>query len=158
MTAIDGSVGRHVCFSLEITSQAGRDSKQVTDLIRSLEYQAPDQVVALLGNHELLLLRAVHDKYHREAWLTNPENWQTIASWAAAANEELDNSLQRLHIDPLSTQTIAEIYQAAAKSDPDSDSLIPHATQRWRFNHPHFTSNLWEAWSRFCVPLRRMAR
>lgn len=87
---------------------SGPDSKQVIDLIRALERQIPDQVIALLGNHELLLLRAVHEKRHRQAWLTNPEHWQTIASWAKA-NEELDNSLRRLHIEPLSTRTIAEI-------------------------------------------------
>ena len=127
---------------------SGPDSKQVIDLIQSLECQAPDRVVALLGNHELLLLRAVHDKYHRQTWLTNPEHLQTVASWAGA-NEALANSLRRLQIEPLSTQTIAEIYQAVAKSDPDADLLIPHATQRWRFNHPHFTSDLWEAWSLF---------
>ena len=127
---------------------SGPNSKQVIDLIRSLEYQAPDQVIALLGNHELLLLRAIHDKHHRQGWLANPEHWQTIASWADE-NEELGNSLQRLQIEPLSTQTIAEIYQAAAKSDPNSDLLIPHATQRWRFNHPHFTSDCWNAWHLF---------
>ncbi len=127
---------------------SGPDSKQVIELIRSLECQAPDQVIALLGNHELLLLRAVHDKHHRQAWLANPEHWQTITSWAGS-NEELDNWLRHLQIDPLSTQAIAEIYQAVAKSAPDSDSLIQYATQRWRFNHPAFTSDLWEAWSLF---------
>ena len=127
---------------------SGPGSKQVIDLIRALERQVPDQVVALLGNHELLLLRAVHEKRHRQAWLTNPEHWQTIASWARA-NEELDNLLQHLHIKPLSTQAIAAIYQAVAKSDPDSDSLIQYATQRWRFNHPAFTSDLCGAWSLF---------
>ena len=127
---------------------SGPDSKQVIDLIRALERQVPDQVIVLLGNHELFLLRAVHEKGHRQRWLTNPEHWQTIASWAAA-NQELDNSLQRLQIEPLSTQAIAEIYKAIAKSDPDSDSLIQYATQQWRFNHPHFTSDLWDAWDLF---------
>ena len=127
---------------------SGPDSKQVIDLIRALACQVPDQVIALPGNHELLLLRAVHEKRHRQGWLTNPAHWQTIASWAKA-NEELDNLLQRLHIKPLSTQAIAEIYQAIAKSDPDSDSLIQYATQQWRFNHPHFTSDLWNAWDLF---------
>ena len=127
---------------------SGPSSKRVIDLIRALECQVPDQVVALLGNHELLLLRAIHDKDHRQKWLANPEHWQTIASWAGA-NEELDNLLQRLQIDSLSTQTIAEIYQAVAKSDVDSDLLIQRATQRWRFNHPTFTSDLWGAWSLF---------
>ena len=127
---------------------SGPDSKQVINLIRELECQIPNQIVALLGNHELLLLRAIHDKGHRQKWLANPEHWQTIASWAGA-NEELDNLLQRLQIDPLSTQAIAEIYQAIAKSDPDSDSLIQRATQRWRLNHLHFASDLWGAWSLF---------
>ena len=124
------------------------DSKQVINLIRALECQAPGKVIPLLGNHELFLLRAVHNKQHRQEWLKNPEHWQTIASWAKA-NEGLDNLLQRLHIEPLSTQTIAEIYQATAKSDPDSDSLIQRATQRWRFNNPSFTSDLWGAWCLF---------
>ena len=127
---------------------SGPDSKQVIDLVRSLEHQVPDQVIALLGNHELLLLRAVHDKHHRQEWLTNPEHWQTLISWAGA-NEELDNSLQCLHIEPLSTETIAEIYQATAKSDPDSDALLYRATQQWRFNNPAFTSKIWEAWHLF---------
>ena len=140
--------GKACLFLLGDYVTSGPDSKQVIDLIRSLECQVPDQVIALLGNHELLLLRAIHDKHHREAWLTNPENWQTLISWAAA-NEELDNSLRRLHINPLSTQVIAEIYQAAARSDPDSDSLIKYATQRWQLNPPHSTSDLWEAWSLF---------
>ena len=61
----------------------------------------------------------------------------------------MDNSLQCLHIKPLSAETIAEVYQAAAKSDPDSGSLIQYATQRWRFNHPHFTSDRWNAWNLF---------
>ena len=127
---------------------SGPDSKQVIDLIRALECQVPDQVVALLGNHELLLLRAIHDKDHRQKWLANPEHWQTVASWTGA-NEELDNLLRRLQIDPLSTQTIAEIYQAVAKSDVDSDLLIQRATQRWQFNHPVFTSDCWNAWHLF---------
>ena len=127
---------------------SGPGSKQVIDLIRALECQVPDQVVALLGNHEFFLLRVVHDKDYREAWLANPEHWQTIAAWAKA-NGELDNSLRHLRIDPLSTQTIADIYHAIAKSDPDSGSLIQRATQRWRFNHPAFTSDLWNAWHLF---------
>ena len=118
-------IGGEAClFLLGDYVTSGPDSKQIIDLIRSLECQAPNRVIALLGNHELLLLRAVHDKYHRQAWLTNPEHWQTIASWAGA-NEALANSLRRLQIEPLSTQTIAEIYQAVAKFNPDSDSLIP---------------------------------
>ena len=127
---------------------SGPNSKQVIDLIRALECQIPDQVIALLGNHELLLLRAIHDQHHRQEWLTNPENWQTIASWTAA-NGELDNLLQRLQIDPLSAEAIAEIYQAVAKSYPNSDSLIHRATQRWQLNQPQFTSDCWSAWSLF---------
>lgn len=127
---------------------SGPNSKQVIDLIRALEYQVPDQVIALLGNHELLLLRAIHDRHNRQEWLANPEHWQTVASWAKA-NEELDNLLQGLQIKPISTQGIAEIYQAIAKSDPDSDSLIQRATQQWQFNHSAFTSDLWEVWSLF---------
>ena len=127
---------------------SGPNSKQVIDLIRALECQVPDQVVALLGNHELLLLHAIHDEYHRQKWLANPEHWQTIASWAVT-NKELDNLLRRLQIDPLSTEAIAEIYQAVAKSDPDSDSLIQGATQRWRLNQPQFTSDCWSVWSLF---------
>ena len=142
-------IGGEAClFLLGDYVTSGPGSKQVIDLIRSLESQVPNQVIALLGNHELLLLRAIHEKHHRQAWLTNPEHWQTIASWAGA-NEELDNSLQRLHIEPLSTGAIAEIYQAVAKSDPNSDSLIQYATQRWRLNHPRFTSDLWNAWHLF---------
>ena len=142
-------IGGEAClFLLGDYVTSGPNSKQVIDLIRSLECQVPDQVIALLGNHELLLLHAVHDKHHRQAWLANPEHWQTIASWAGS-NEELDNWLRHLQIDPLSTQAIAEIYQAVAKSAPDSDSLIQYATQQWRFNHPAFTSDLWDAWSLF---------
>lgn len=142
-------IGGEAClFLLGDYVTSGPDSKQVIDLIRSLECQVPDQVIALLGNHELLLLRAVHNKHHRQEWLTNPEHWQTLISWAGE-NEELDNSLRHLHIEPLSTQVIAEIYQAAAKSDPDSDALIQYATQRWRLNHPHFTSDRWNAWHLF---------
>ena len=142
-------IGGEAClFLLGDYVTSGPDSKQIIDLIRSLECQAPNRVIALLGNHELLLLRAVHDKYHRQAWLTNPEHWQTIASWAGE-NEALANSLRRLQIEPLSTQVIAEIYQAVARSDPDSDSLIKYATQRWHLNPPHSTSDLWEAWNLF---------
>ncbi len=153
----DQWLGGEAClFLLGDYVTSGPDSKQVINLIRTLECQVPDQVVALLGNHELLLLRAVHDPYHRQKWLANPEYWQTIASWAGA-NEELDNLLQRLQIDSLSMQTIAYIYQAIAKSDLDSDLLIQRATQRWQLNHPAptsresltFTSDLWEVWSLF---------
>ena len=146
-------IGGEAClFLLGDYVTSGPGSKQAIDLIRSLEYQIPNQVIALLGNHELLLLRAIHEKDHRQAWLTNPEHWQTIASWAKA-NEELDNSLRRLHIEPLSTQAIAEIYQAVARSNPDSDSLMQYATQQWRLNQPALTSrassDLWEAWHLF---------
>ncbi len=145
-------VGGEAClFFLGDYITSGPDSKQVIDLIRSLDRQIPDQVIALLGNHELFLLRTVHDKRHRQEWLANPanpEDWQTIASWAKT-NEELDNSLRRLHIEPLSTRTIAEIYQAAAKSDPDSDSLLQRATQQWRLNQPYFTADLRNAWNLF---------
>ena len=146
-------IGGEAClFLLGDYVTSGPGSKQVIDLIRSLEYQVPNQVIALLGNHELLLLRAIHEKDYRQAWLANPEHWQTIASWAGA-NEELDNSLQSLHIEPLSTQAIAEIYQAVAKSEPDSDSLMQYATQQWRLNQPVLTSrassDLWEAWHLF---------
>ena len=127
---------------------SGPGSKQVIDLIRALECQASRQVIALLGNHDLLLLRAVHDEHHRQEWLANPEHWQTLGSWAGS-NEELDNLLRRLQIEPLSTQVIAEIYQAVAKADPDSESLIQRVTWQWRLNHPHFTSDLWAAWLLF---------
>lgn len=140
--------GEAFLFLLGDYVTSGPHSKQVIDLIRALEGQAPNQVIALLGNHELLLLRAVHVVHHRQEWLTNPEHWQTITSWAAA-NEELDNLLRLLQIDPLSTGAIAEIYQATAKSDPNSDLLIQRATQRWRLDHPAFTANLWEAWHLF---------
>ena len=140
--------GEACLFLLGDYVTSGPDSKQIIDLIRSLECQVPNQVIALLGNHELLLLRAIHDKHHRQEWLANPEHWQTIASWAGA-NEELDNSLQSLHIEPLLTQTIAKIYQAVAKSEPTSDLLIEQATQQWRLNHPHFTSDHWNAWHLF---------
>jgi hypothetical protein len=142
-------IGGEACLFLlgdYITSGCG--SKQVIDLIRTLEKQVSNQIITLVGNHELLLLRAIHSEHHRQEWLANPEHWQTIASWAAA-NEELGNLLRLLQIDPLSTQTIAEIYQATAKSDPNSDSLIQRVTQRWRFNHPAFTTNLWDAWDLF---------
>ena len=142
-------IGGEAClFLLGDYVTSGPDSKQVIDLIRSLEYQVPDQVLALLGNHELFLLRTVHDKRHRQEWLANPENWQTIASWAKA-NEELNNLLRHLQIEPISTQVIAEIYQAVVKSDSDSDALIQRVTQRWRLNHLHFTSDLWNAWHLF---------
>ena len=127
---------------------SGPGSKQVIDLIRSLEGQVPNQIITLLGNHELLLLRAVHAEHHRQEWLTNPEHWQTITSWAET-NEELENLLRLLQIDPLSTQAIAEIYQRTAKSDPDSDLLIQRVTQRWQLNHSSLTTNLWAAWDLF---------
>ena len=101
-----------------------------------------------MGTTNFFLLRTVHDKCYLQEWLTNPEDWQTIASWAKA-NEELDNLLWRLQIDPISTQAIAEIYQATAKSDPNSDLLIQRATQRWRLSQPRFTSDRWEAWRLF---------
>ena len=148
MKTVDGSVEKHVCFSSEIMLQVGPGSKQVIDLIRSLEGQVPNQITVLLGNHELLLLRAVHVEHHRQEWLTNPEHWQTITSWAET-NEELENLLRLLQIDPVSTQAIAEIYQATAKSDPDSDLQIQRVTQRWQLNHPAFAANLREAWHLF---------
>lgn len=140
--------GKACLFLLGDYVTSGPGSKQVIDLIRSLESQVPSQIIALLGNHELFLLRAVHGEHHRQEWLTNPEHWQTITSWAAA-NEELDNLLRLLQIDPLSTQAIAEIYQATAKSDPDSDLLIQRVTQRWQLNHLAFPANLREAWHLF---------
>ena len=140
--------GKARLFLLGDYVTSGPDSKQVIDLIRSLECQVPDRVIALLGNHDLLLLRAVHDKRHRQEWLANRENWQTVAAWAGA-NKELADSLQCLQITPLSTQTIAEIYQATAKSDPDSDSLIHRATQGWQFNNTALTSDRCGAWSLF---------
>lgn len=139
--------GKARLFLLGDYVTSGPDSKRVIDLIRSLECQVPDQVSALLGNHELLLLRAVHNKHHRQGWLTNRENWQTVAAWAEE-NEELDNLLRLLQIEPLSTQTIAEIYQATAKSDPNSDSLMQRVTERWRLDRLAFTAN-WDAWHLF---------
>ena len=139
--------GKARLFLLGDYVTSGPDSKRVIDLIRSLECQVPDQVSALLGNHELLLLRAVHNKHHRQGWLANRENWQTVAAWAEE-NEELDNLLRLLQIEPLSTQTIAEIYQATAKSDPNSDSLMQRVTERWRLDRLAFTAN-WDAWHLF---------
>ena len=145
----DRWIGGETClFLLGDYVTSAPHSKQVIDLIRALQRQAPDQVIALLGNHELLLLNAIHDNRHRQEWLANPQHWQTIASWARA-NEELGNSLVRLQIAPLSTQAIAEIYQAVAKSVPNSDSLIEHATQRWAINQPDSTPDLQEAWRVF---------
>ncbi len=80
--------------------------------------------------------------------MANPEHWQTVASWAVVSGE-LDNLLHCLQIAPISTQAIAGIYQAVAKSDHDSDSLIRRATQRWGFNQPNFTPDLWRAWRVF---------
>ena len=67
-------IGGEAClFLLGDYVTSGPDSKQVIDLIRLLECQVPHQVIALLGNHELLLLRAIHDKHHRQQWLANPD-------------------------------------------------------------------------------------
>ena len=140
--------GKAQLFLLGDYVTTGPSSRQVIDLIRSLERQAPDQIVALLGNHELLLLRAVHDGRYRQEWLANPEHWQTIASWSGS-NEDLDDLLRYLQIDPISAGAFAQIYQAVATTGKDSGSWIRRATRQWTLNPPAFSAHVWRAWRLF---------
>ena len=81
----------------------GAESRQVIELVRSMQRQAPDQVHALLGNHELLMLRALSGDH---AVL----NWETAWSWVST-NETLAKYLRVIGVPRLSTDEIQTSFQ-----------------------------------------------
>jgi hypothetical protein len=81
----------------------GAESREVIHLIRSLEEQAPDRVHVLLGNHELLLLRA----FSGDAAVLN---FESAWSWAST-NPALSEYLHAIDMPRLSTDEIRSSFQ-----------------------------------------------
>jgi hypothetical protein len=81
----------------------GACSKHVVHLVRALQVQAGEQVTALIGNHELLLLRAL---------VQDPSAlvWETVWSWAGT-DADLQAALVRHCVPRLTTASIRESFQ-----------------------------------------------
>lgn len=86
----------------------GAESHDVIHLVRSLQRQAPERVHVLLGNHELLMLRAV---FGGDALL----NYESAWSWASA-NGALAECLQANGVQRISTTEIRESFQQTYRS------------------------------------------
>jgi serine/threonine protein phosphatase 1 len=65
----------------------GPDSREVVNLLIDTQSQAPDQVICLRGNHEDMLISAVHDGDH-EPWLANGGG-MTLASYGVRRADEI---------------------------------------------------------------------
>jgi serine/threonine protein phosphatase 1 len=80
----------------------GPDSREVVNLLIDAQSQAPDQVICLRGNHEDMLISAVHDGDH-EPWLHNGGG-MTLASYGVRrADEILSTHLDWFAALPLAT-------------------------------------------------------
>jgi ABC-2 type transport system permease protein len=81
----------------------GSESRGVISLLRSLQQQAKDRVIVLLGNHELLLLRTLLSD-------SDAVNWETVHSWADV-DEDLKALLDDNAVPMLRTATMQQWFQ-----------------------------------------------
>jgi hypothetical protein len=81
----------------------GACSKTVLELIRALQQEAGERVTALMGNHELLLLRAL-------ATCPRALAWETVWSWAGA-DRRLQELLTLHSIPRLTTEAVRHSFQ-----------------------------------------------
>lgn len=81
----------------------GAQSRQVVELVRTLQVQVSNQATALMGNHELLLLRAL-------AQDPSALVWETVWSWADT-DANLQASLERHRVPHLTTAAVRQSFQ-----------------------------------------------
>lgn len=81
----------------------GGSSREVVALIRSMQQEVVDRVIALMGNHELLLLRTL-------LLGSGSLNWETTRSWAGA-DQALKAFLDDNAIPSMSTRVIQQSFQ-----------------------------------------------
>ena len=73
----------------------GSDSKGCIQRIVDLQAHGPCKVIALMGNHEQWMLRALQDPTSH-SWLISMEAFETIASYSPAASEAILKEMSRL--------------------------------------------------------------
>lgn len=105
----------------------GPDSARVIETLRKLQWREPDDVVCLMGNHEAMLLKTLHEPGALEHWLVNGGT-ATLASFDAAGPEEISGDvldwiegLPTLHSDPQRWYVHAGFRPDAEVPDPDRE-------------------------------------
>lgn len=81
----------------------GASSRHVLELMRALQHEAGEQVIALMGNHELILLRAL-------AASPRTLTWETVWSWADT-DSQLQEFLVLHRIPNLTTEAMRSSFQ-----------------------------------------------
>lgn len=105
----------------------GPGSARVIETLRKLQWRDPEGVVCLMGNHEAMLLRTLHEPGALEHWLVNG-GAATLASFDAAGPEEIPGDvldwiegLPTLHADAQRWYVHAGFRPDAAVPDPDPE-------------------------------------
>ena len=105
----------------------GPDSARVIETLRKLQWREPDDVVCLMGNHEAMLLKTLHEPGALDHWRANGGD-ATLTSFDAAGPEEIPGDvldwiegLPTLHSDPQRWYVHACFRPEAEVPDPDRE-------------------------------------
>ena len=108
----------------------GPDSARVIETLSKLQWREPDAVFCLMGNHEAMLLKTLHEHGARETWLLNG-GADTLRSFDAEGPEDLPTdmldwieALPTLHEDALRWYVHAGFRPAIEAPDPDPETRL----------------------------------
>ncbi|GEP00151.1 metallophosphoesterase family protein [Methylobacterium haplocladii] len=108
----------------------GPDSARVVETLRKLQWREEEAVVCLMGNHEAMLLKTLHERGALDLWLQNG-GAETLASFDADGPEDLPTdvldwieALPTLHEDARRWYVHAGFRPEAEVPDPDVETRL----------------------------------
>ncbi|GLS44543.1 metallophosphoesterase family protein [Methylobacterium brachythecii] len=108
----------------------GADSARVIETLRKLQWRDEDGVICLMGNHEAMLLKTLHERGARDLWLQNG-GWDTLRSFDVEGPEGLPGdvldwieALPTLHQDARRWYVHAGFRPEAEVPDPDDETRL----------------------------------
>lgn len=108
----------------------GPDSARVVEILRKAQWREPERVVCLMGNHEAMLLKTLHEPGALDHWLCNG-GLQTLESFGVEGPEDMPGdvldwieALPTLHEDPLRWYVHAGFRPDAETPDPDVSTRL----------------------------------
>lgn len=108
----------------------GADSARVIETLRRLQWRDEGGVTCLMGNHEAMLLKTLHERGAREVWLQNGGH-ETLRSFGVDGPEGLPGdvldwieALPTLHQDARRWYVHAGFRPEAGVPDPDDGARL----------------------------------
>ena len=139
-----GLAGRPTIVHLGDYVDRGPDSFGVIEAIRSLQADADLDVVALMGNHEQMLLDAKRSDRARRSWL-NQGGEATLASYRAQGEDDItEDHLAWLSALPtLHRIEAGKLIFVHAGVDPETFPDCPDAIRLWTRDRAFFDADGW---------------